>query len=68
MNFRKLPPKIIRYRDFKKILSELQSVISHYNNRNFEANPDSFFQVFIDALDIHAPPKKNICVVTANLL
>ena len=68
MNFRKLPPKIIRYRDFKKILSELQSVISHYNNRNFEANPDSFFQVFIDALDIHAPAKKNICVVTANLL
>ena len=63
MHFRKVPPKIISYRDFMKLcnndfFSEQQSIISCYNNRSLETNFDSFFQVCIDVFDRHAHRKK----------
>ena len=57
MHFRKLPPKIIRYRDYKSFENErfMDSLILALNSRNIDytKNPDVFFEVN------HNAPRKN---------
>ena len=62
MHFRKLPPKIISYRDFKSFENErfTDSVILALNSRNIDyaKNPDVFFEVCQNELNHHAPRKR----------
>ena len=64
MHFRRLPPKLITNRDFKKFANErfmnsLQSVLFDPHDYNIR-DPDIFFQICQKLLDNHAP-QKNIC-------
>ena len=62
MHFRKLPPKIISYRDCKNFENErfMDSLILALNSRNIDytKNPDVFFEVCQNELDHHAPRKR----------
>ena len=62
MHFRKLPPKIISYRDYKIFENErfMDSLILALNSRNIDytKNPDVFFEVCQNELDHHAPRKR----------
>ena len=60
MHFRKLPPKIINYKDFKKF-KHLQYTLSeeHVDNNK---NPGKFYEICHSVLDNLTPRKnKNIC-------
>ena len=62
MHFRKLPPKVISYRDFKnfendRFMNSLQSALNNQNS-NYVKNPDLFFNICHRVLDKHAPRKK----------
>ena len=67
VKFRRLPAKLITYRDFKKFDNErfincLQSVLSDPHADWNIRNPDIFFQIRQKVLDDHAPQtKKYIC-------
>ena len=62
MHFRKLPPKIINYRDFKKFDKERILVSLHYTfseeQIDCSKNPDKFFEISQSVLNKHAPRKK----------
>ena len=62
MHFRKLPPKIISYRDYKSFENErfMDSLILALNSRNIDytKNPDVFFEVCQNELNHHAPRKR----------
>ena len=63
MHFRRLPPKRISYRDFKKIdnekyMNSLQSVLFDPHVDCNISDPDVFFQKCQIVLDNHAPQKK----------
>ena len=62
MHFRKLPPKIINYRDFKKFDNErfmfsLHSTLSE-EQFDYSKDPDKFYEVCQNVLNDHAPRKK----------
>ena len=62
MHFRKLPPKIISYRDYKSFENErfMDSLILALNSRNIDytKNPDVFFEVCQNELNHHTPRKR----------
>ena len=62
MHFRKLPPKIISYRDYKSFENErfMDSLILALNSRNIDytKNPDVFFEVYQNELNDHDPRKR----------
>ena len=71
MHFRKLPHKIINYRDFKKFDNERFMNSLHYTlseeQVDYNKNPGKFFETCQVVLNKHAPRKKNIFVVIINL-
>ena len=62
MHFRKLPPKVIHYRDFKKFGNEWFMDSLHYalgeEQIDYSKNPDKFFEISQNVLNKHAPRKK----------
>ena len=62
MHFRKLPPKVISYTDFKKFENErfMDSLYLALNSKNIDytKNPDLFFNICQNELNHHAPRKK----------
>ena len=67
MHFRKLPTKVISYRNFKKFENKrfMDSLYLALNSQNIDytKNPDLFF----NGLNHHAPPKKSASVGIINL-
>ena len=64
MHFRKLPPRIISYRDFSNyhnanFINSLTEVLFEVQNtESFVKDPDCFYKVCIEVLNQHAPRKK----------
>ena len=62
MHFRKLPPKIINYRDFKKFDNERFMHSLHYalseEQFDYSKNPDKFYQICHSVLNDYVPRKK----------
>ena len=62
MNFRKLRPKVINYRDFKKFDNEKFMDSLHYTlseeQIDYSQNPDKFFEIGQNVLNNRAPRKK----------
>ena len=62
MHFRKLPPKFISYRDFKKFDNErfMDSLQQDLGQESFDwsKNPDKFFEIYRAIFNTHAPKKK----------
>ena len=64
MHFRKLPPRIISYRDFSNyhnanFINSLTEVLFEVENtESVVKDPDCFYKVFNEALNQHAPRKK----------
>ena len=58
IRFRKLPPKVICYRDFKNFENErfMNCLQSAHVNR--VKNPDLFFSIYHEVLNKHVPRKK----------
>ena len=61
IHFRKLPPKVIGYKDFKNFenqrFTSLQSTLES-QNIDYIKNPDPFFEICQKVLNHHAPRKK----------
>ena len=62
MHFRKLPPKVINYRAFKKFdnerfMNSLQYTLSE-ERIDCSKNPDRFFEISHTVLNTYAPKKK----------
>ena len=61
MHFRKLPPKVISYRDLKNFENErfMNSLQSAFNDQNsdYVQNLDLFFNICHEVLNKHAPRK-----------
>ena len=62
MHFRKLPPKVINYRDFKKFdyerfMNSLQYTLNE-ERIDYSQNPDRFFEISHTVLNTYAPKKK----------
>ena len=72
MHFRKLPPKVISYRDFTNFENEIfiTSLQSTPESQNIACikNPDLFFEICQKVLSHHAPRKKSTYVEIINLL
>ena len=70
-HFRKLPPKIITYRDFKRFENErfMDSLKATLNSQdvNYAKYPKLFFDLCRNELEHHAPRKKNISAGIINL-
>ena len=66
MYFRKLPPRVISYRNFSNydnanFINSLNEVLYENENRDsFLKHPAYFYRVFPEVLNKHGPPKKNI--------
>ena len=64
MHFRKLPPRIISYRDFSNyhnanfINSLTEILFEGENTESFVKDPDCFYKVCTEVLNQHAPRKK----------
>ena len=64
MHFRKLPPKVITYRNFSNydnasFINSLSDVLNEYDNQEHLLNdPDCFYKVCAEVLNRHAPEKK----------
>ena len=64
MHFRKLPPRIISYRDFSNyhnanfINSLTEVLFKGENTESFVKDPDCFYKVCTEFLNQHAPHKK----------
>ena len=71
MHFRKLPPKVISYREFKKFENErfMDSLYLALNSQNIDytRNPDLFFNICQNELNHHAPRKKKTSAGIMNL-
>ena len=69
--FRKLPPKVISYGDFKKFENErfMSSLYLALNSQNIDytKNPDLFFSICLSKLNHHSPRKKSTSVGIINL-
>ena len=70
-HFRKLPPKVLTYRDFKKFENErfMDSLKLTLNSQDvdYTKNPQLFFELCWNELEHHAPRKKSTSVGTINL-
>ena len=66
MHFRKLPPKIISYRDFKKFDNErFMDSLQHtlvQESFDWSKNPDKFYEICHTIFNTHAPKKKKLYV------
>ena len=64
MDFRKLPPRVISYKDFSNydnanFISSLEEVLCENENaESFLKDFDYFYKVCTEVLNKHAPPKK----------
>ena len=62
MHFPKLPPKVINYRDFKKIDDKSFMNSLHYalseEQIGYRKNSNNFFEIGQNDLNKHAPSKK----------
>ena len=64
MHFRKLPPKVITYRNFSNydnanFINSLNDVLNEHENQEHLLNdPDCFYKVCVEVLNQHAPQKK----------
>ena len=65
MHFRKLPPKVINYRNFSNhdnannFINSLNDVLNEHENQEHLLNdPDCFYKVCTEVLNRHAPQKK----------
>ena len=58
IRFRKLPPKVISYRDFKNFENERFMNCLQSAHVNHVKNPDLFFNICHEVLNKHAPRKK----------
>ena len=62
-HFRKLPPKVVTYRDFKKFENEkfMDSLKLTLNSQDvdYTKNPQLFFELCRNELEHHAPRKKS---------
>ena len=62
MHFRKLPPKVINYKDFKKVDNEKFIDSLHYTlseeQIDYSKSPDKFFEISQNVINKHAPRKK----------
>ena len=64
MHFRKLPPKVITYRNFSNyenanFINSLNDVLNEHENQEHLLNdPDCFYKVCVEVLNRHAPQKK----------
>ena len=71
MHFRKLPPKVISYRDFKTFGNEIfmDSLYLALNSQNidYNKNPDLFFNICQNELNHHASRNKSTSVGIINL-
>ena len=72
MDFCKLPPEVISYRDFKnfeneKFITSLQSTLDS-QNIDYIKNPGLFLEICQKVLNHHAPRKKSTYVEIINLL
>ena len=71
MHFRKLPPKVNNYKDFKKFDNERFMDSLHYTLHeeqiDYSKNPDKLFEISQNIFRKHAPIKKSIFVGTINL-
>ena len=69
--FRKLLPKVITYRDFKKFENErfIDSLKSTLNNQDgdYTKNPQQFFELCQNELEYYAPRKKSTAVCVSLL-
>ena len=65
MHFRKLPPKVINYRDFKKFDNERFMNLLHYTlseeQFDYSKNLDKFFETCQTVLNKKPAQKKEIC-------
>ena len=63
-HFRKLPPKVVTYRDFKKFENEkfMDSLKLTLNSQDvdYTKNPQLFFELCWNELEHHAPRKKKV--------
>ena len=70
-HFRKLPQKVVTYRDFKKFENErfMESLKLTLNSQDNDCtkNPQLFFELCWNELEHHAPRKKSTSVGTINL-
>ena len=61
MHFRKLPPRVINYRDFKKFHNErfMNSSLYSLNDArtDYSKNPNNFFEICHTVLKTYAPKK-----------
>ena len=62
MHFRKLPPKVINDRNFKRLdndrfMNSLQHTLSK-TRIDYSKNPDKLFEICHTVLNTHAPKKK----------
>ena len=61
-HFRKLPPKVVTYRDFKKFENErfmdFLKLTSNSQDVDYTKNPHLFFELCRNELEHHAPRKK----------
>ena len=66
MQFRKLPPKVITYRNFSNydnanFINSLNDVVNEHENREHLLNdPDCFYKVCAEVLNRHSPQNKKI--------
>ena len=72
ITFRKLPPKLLKYRDYRnfdnsQFMNSIHSTLSRKENEVLEKDPDVFFNICLEVLHKHAPHKKNASWVITNL-
>ena len=71
MHLRKLPPKVVSYRDFKKFENEkfmdFLKLTLNSQDVDYTKNPQLFFELCRNELEHHAPRKKSTSVGTIKL-
>ena len=73
--FRKLPPKVVTYRDLKMRKKKFENerfmdylkLTLHSQDVDYTKNPELFFELYRNELEHHAPRKKSTSVGIINL-
>ena len=71
MHFRKLPPKIINYKDFKtfdnkRFMNSLRHTFSE-ERVDYNKNPNNFYEIYVSVLNNDAPRTRSIFVKITRL-